>query len=93
MKCRVSRKHFRRDRGRASSSVEVVKTTPRERVSDSDVEQIVYVPLPQVMDETMEVMQSVPKEQIQEHIVEESVDDPVPHVMEEIFEVMKLTPR
>ena len=61
-------------------SVEVVKTTPRERASERDVEHIVDVPVPQVMEETMEVMQSVPREQIQEHILE-------------IVEVIQLVPR
>ena len=62
-------------------SVEVVETTPRERVSERDVEQIVDVPVPQVVEETMEVMQSVPREQIQEHS------------LEAIVEVIQLVPR
>ena len=41
--------------------VEVSRLIPQERVHQSTVEQIVHVPVPQIVEETAEVIQTTPR--------------------------------
>ena len=50
--------------------VEVVKVIPQERISERIVEQIVDVPVPQIMEEIVEVVQIIPQERVQNRKVE-----------------------
>ena len=69
--------------------VEVVQIIPQERIQQRIVEQIVDVPVPQVVEEILEVIKVIPQERVSERIVEQIVDVPVPQVMEEIVKVVR----
>ena len=56
------------------------------------MEQIVTIPVPQIIDESVEEIQLVPKEQIREHIVGDIVVI-VPQVMEETIETANIIPQ
>ena len=71
---------------------ETGKVILQERVPERNVEQIVNVPVPQIIDECVEVIQLVPKEKIREHIVGEIVVL-VPQVREETTETAKIIPQ
>ena len=57
--------------------IEVVRLIPQERVQQHTVEQIVDVPVPQVVEEIAEVVQIIHQERISERIIDRIVDVPV----------------
>ena len=62
------------------------KVITQEWVSERVVEQIVDIPIPQIVEEIVEAIRLV----LQERIVQEIVDVPVPQIMEEILEVVRV---
>jgi len=58
----------------------------KERVQQRTVEQVVDVPVPQVVEEVIEVAKVIPQERVQQRTVEQVVDVPVPQIVEEILE-------
>ena len=59
---------------------EVVKVLPRERVLACIRAQIVAIPAPQVLEETLKVKELVPQERIHEYTVQEVIDVTVSQV-------------
>ena len=57
--------------------VEVVRMIPRERVQRRTVEQIVHVPVPQVVEEIAGLVQMILQERISKRIIDRIVDVPV----------------
>ena len=57
-----------------------MEVTPQERVQKRTPEQIVDVPVPQIMEDTLPF---VPQERVQNRTLEQIVDVPVPWTMEE----------
>ena len=55
-------------------------------------EQIVDVPVPQIMEETDEVAKLNQQERIQQRTLEETVTVPLPRIQQQIFEVVKAVP-
>ena len=53
------------------------------------LDQIVDVPVPQLMEETVEAAKSIPEERTQQRTLEETVSVPVPQIQEQIVEVVK----
>ena len=54
--------------------VEVVRVIPQERISERINEQIVGVPVPEIMEEIDGVVKFVPQGRLKEHVVEQVVD-------------------
>ena len=69
--------------------VEVVRVIPQERISERINEQIVGVPVPEIMEEIVGVVKFVPQGRLKQHVVEQIVDVQVRQIMEETIEVMK----
>ena len=53
------------------------------------LDQIVDVPVPQLMEETVEAAKAIPEERTQQRTLEETVSVPVPKIQEHIVEVLK----
>ena len=67
--------------------------TRAERVQNRTPEQIVDVPVPQLMEAIVEVLPSSPQERVQNRTPEQIVDVPVPRIMETIVEVLPSSPQ
>ena len=59
----------------------------QERVRQRTVEQMVEIPVPQVVEEVEQVSKIAPQERVMQHSVEQIVEVPVPQVVEEIVQV------
>ena len=70
--------------------VEVVKDISKDHLQQHTGEQIVGVPVPQIMEEIVGVVKFVHQERAWQRTVEQVVDVPARQVKEEIIEVMKV---
>ena len=61
-----------------------VQHVPRERVQNLVGEQIVDVPVQQILEQSVEVIKVIPEEWMSKRIVQQIVDVPVPQILEEI---------
>ena len=57
------------------------------------MEEIVDVPVPQSVEESVEVIKAISQERISERICEQMMDEPVPQAMGEIVEAFELIPQ
>ena len=64
--------------------MEVVPSSPQERVQNCTPEQIVDIPVPRTIEAAVEVYD--PQECVQNHTPEQIVGEPVPQIAEEIVE-------
>lgn len=64
----------------------------QERVMQRQVEQIVNMPFPQIMEDLVEVVKIISQERVSHWIVEQ-IDVSVPQVVDEIVEVRWLVPQ
>ena len=75
------------DASKAEQLVEVLKTILQDRIQQRTVEQIVDVPVPQVLKELAEVSKSSRRDRIQQRSVEQSRETPTTSLAEMIVEV------
>ena len=75
------------DASKAEQLVEVLKTILQDRIQQRTVEQIVDVPVPQVLKELAEVSKSSRRDRIQQLSVEQSRETPTTSLAEMIVEV------
>ena len=61
-----------------------VQHVPRERVQNLVGEQIVDVPVQQILEQSVEVIKVIPEEWMSKRIVQQIVHVPVPQILEEI---------
>ena len=66
------------------------KTSSRDRTLQRAAEQILDVPLPEMVTQLVEVPETVSPDRIQQRTVEQIVDAPVPQVVEELAEIFKV---
>ena len=62
--------------------VEVIQLVPQERIQERIAEQVVDIPLPQIMEEMTEVVLFMPRTR-QNRTVEQIVDVSIPQIQEE----------
>ena len=75
------------DASKAEQLVEVLKTILQDRIQQRTAEQIVDVPVPQVLKELAEVSKSFRRDRIQQRSVEQSRETPTTSLAEMIVEV------
>ena len=75
------------DASKAEQLVEVLKTVLQDRIKQRTVEQIVDVPVPQVLKELAEVSKSFRRNRIQQRVVEQTIENPATSLAEMIVEV------
>ena len=61
----------------------VAHMVSQEGIQERLVEEIVDVPIPQVMEKTVEVAKHIPQEPVQSYTLEQIVDMPVPRIRKE----------
>ena len=76
------------DASKAEQLVEVLKTILQDRIQQRTVEQIVDVPVPQVLKELAEVSKRSRRDRIQQRSVEQSRETPTTSLAEMIVEVL-----